>query len=600
MPTPLRDLRALLALLRREDDLVEIDAEVDSALEIAEIHRRVIAASGPALLFKRVRGSAYPVVTNLFGSARRVELAFGARPMEFVRSLCELPRTLMPPTLRGLWSARALLARGLRVGTRRVKRGPVCERVDEPARLGDLPLLKLWPEDGGHFVTLPLVLTRHPSRPEHNLGMYRMQRYDEVTTGMHWQIAKGGGFHYHEAERLGVPLPVTVSLGGPPALILAAIAPLPEGVPEILLASMALGERLRVIEREGALPLFADAEFVLEGEVRPAERRAEGPFGDHYGYYSLRHDFPVFRCARVHHRADAIYPATVVGKPRQEDFFIGEYLQTLLAPLVSLVMPSVVDLWSYGETGFHALSAAVVRDRYAREALASAFRILGEGQLSLTKFLLLTDAPQDLRDFPALLSHVLARADFATDLYVFSNLAMDTLDYTGPEINRGSKGVLLGLGPARRALPRDYRGEPPTGCVDARPFCPGALVVQGEPYVCARELPGRIAADSRVRDWPLVVLVDDARAACASVPSFLWTAFTRFEPAADLHAREARVASHHLAYAPPLVLDARMKPWYPPVVAADEATERRVSSRWHEYFPTRRVEMGDARAANVG
>jgi UbiD family decarboxylase len=601
-PSTLADLRALLALLEREREIVTIDAEVDPYLEIAEVHRRVAAAGGPALLFRRPKGSRLPVVTNLFGSTRRVELAFGRRPLDLVRRLAALPHTLLPPSLGALWAQRELVLDAARIGLRRQRRGPVTEVV-EPPRLGELPLLQLWPEDGGHFVTLPLVYTQKPGSGEHNLGMYRVQRYDDRTTGVHWQIGKGGGFHYRVAEERGEALPVTITVGGPPALILAAIAPLPEGVPELLLASLVLGERLPLVDDPRCpYPLVAGAEVVLSGRVPPHERRPEGPFGDHYGYYSLRHDYPVFHCERVFRRRDAIWPATVVGKPRQEDFYIGEYLQELLSPLFPVVMPAVRDLWSYGETGFHALSAAVVKDRYPREALVSALRILGEGQLSLTKFLLVLDEPLDLKNFRAVLAHVLERTRLERDLYVLSNTAMDTLDYAGPRVNEGSKGVLLGVGEPVRALPHGYEGAPPAGFDEARVYCPGCLVVSGPPY--PREGSGegdalRLAADERVRAFPLVVLVDDAHKATRSDAAFLWTAFTRFEPAADLHAREARVVRHHVAHTPPLVLDARMKPWYPKPVEAAPETEALVARRWREYFPRADVAMGDARAADV-
>jgi UbiD family decarboxylase len=355
------------------------------------------------LLFKQVKGSRYPVVTNLFGTARRIEFAFGAKPEALVREVVHVVESLLPPRPSELWGHRALALEVFKLGTSRVRRAPVLEVVDRPARLDELPILTTWQEDGGAFVTLPLVYTEHPRTRKHNLGMYRIQRHDAETTGIHWQIHKGGGFHYHEAEAANEPLPVTIFIGGPPALMLSAIAPLPEDVPELVLASVLAGEKIRMTKEPftHGHRLVAEAEFALVGRVPPHERRPEGPFGDHYGYYSLQHDYPVFHAEAVCHRRDAIYPATVVGKPRQEDFFIGDYLQQLLAPLFPLVMPSVRDLWSYGETGFHSLTAAVVRERYAREALVSGFRILGEGQLSLTKFLLLTDTPQDLRDFPA-------------------------------------------------------------------------------------------------------------------------------------------------------------------------------------------------------
>jgi 3-polyprenyl-4-hydroxybenzoate decarboxylase len=415
--------------------------------------------------------------------------------------------------------------------------------------------------------------------------MYRMQIHGPRTAGVHWQIAKGGGFHYHEAEARGSALPLTVFLGGPPALILAAVAPLPEGLSELLVASLLLGKKLAMT----SVPshphrLVADAEFALTGSVPPKVRKPEGPFGDHYGYYSLKHDYPVFEVARIYRRRDAIFPATVVGKPRQEDFYIGDMLQELLSPLFPLVMPSVVHLWSYGDTGFHSLAAAVVKDRYGREAMTSAFRILGEGQLFLTKFLLVTDAKRDLRDFRGLLAHILARCRFETDLFVFGNLAMDTLDYTGPKVNEGSKGVLLGLGDAIRDLPREFRGALPQGTRTAAVFCPGALVVDGPSFASDRSYAERLAQDPAVAGWPLVVLADDAAEAAKDERSFLWRVFTRFEPAADVHGRR-EVVRNHIAFTPPVVLDARTKPWMPKVVEADPGTAALVDRRWREYFP---------------
>jgi 4-hydroxybenzoate decarboxylase subunit C len=582
-----RNLRSFLELLRKESDLVEVGAEVDPDLELAEVHRRVIERGGPALLFKNVKGSRYPVVTNLFGTERRIGWAFGPKPEALVRRAVHVAESLLPPKPAELWRQRTLALEALKLGTKKVGRAPVTEVVERPARLDELPVLTTWQEDGGPFFTLPLVYTEHPETRKHNVGMYRMQRFDARTTGMHWQIHKGGGFHYHEAERAGRALPVTMFLGGPPALILSAIAPLPEDVPELVLASVLAGEKIRVTDSplEGhPHRLVAEAEFALVGRVPPRERRPEGPFGDHYGYYSLQHDYPVFNVEAVFHRRDAVYPATVVGKPRQEDFFIGDYLQKLLSPLFPLVMPSVRDLWTYGETGFHSLAAAVVRERYAREALVSAFRILGEGQLSLTKFLLLTDTPQDLPDFPRLLAHVLARFRPETDLFVFSNLSMDTLDYTSGTVNRGSKAVLLGLGDAVRELPREFRGELPSGVTRAEVFCPGCLVVEGGKYEAEPGLAARLATEETFGDWPLVVLHDDASVA-AGAPDFLWATWTRFEPAADIHAAATELRRHHISYSLPLVIDARMKPGYPDELLVRPDVADLVTRRWREYFP---------------
>ena len=409
-----------------------------------------------------------------------------------------------------------------------------------------------------------------------------------------------GGFHYALAESRGEALPVTVFLGGPPALILSAIAPLPENLPELMLASLIAGEKLEMLPGPGAHALVANAEFALCGQVAPRLRRPEGPFGDHYGYYSLQHDYPVFDVQALAHRRDAIYPATVVGKPRQEDLFIGDLLQELLSPLFPLVMPAVRELWSYGETGYHSLAAAVVKQRYKREAMASAFRILGEGQLSLTKFLLLTDQPVDLRDFKATLQHVLERSRPETDLYVFANLSMDTLDYTGPQVNEGSKGVWLGLGPAARSLPREFRAtELPQGVSDVRVFCPGCLVLDGPRFGDEPGAAERIVRHAAFADWPLVVLSDEPERAARSSMNFLWTTFTRFEPAADIHAASRELLRNHVSYRAPILIDARLKPGFPGELHCDPGTAATVTRRWREYFPQGGVEMGDSEAGHL-
>lgn len=593
-PAP-RDLREYLALLRRFDLVVDVEAEVDARLEVAEIHRRVVAAGGKALFFHKVRGADFPLVTNLFGTRERVQLAFGSRPQQLIQEAASLPRELMPPSLSKLWKKRGLFTALAKVGLKRSGGGAIKQCADAPARLSRLPALQTWTRDGGRFLTLPLVSTEHPQGHGPNLGMYRIQLFDEEHVGVHMQIGKGGGFHLAAAEAVGIPLPVAIHLGGPPALMLGAIAPLPENVPELLLVSLMLGERLRLTESPYTdLPLVADAEFALVGKIQAGARRPEGPFGDHYGYYSEVHDYPYMKLDALLHRKDAIYPATVVGKPRQEDFYIGDFLQELLSPLFPVVMPAVKDLWSYGETGYHSLSSAVVAERYKREAMASAFRILGEGQLSLTKFLLLTNQPVDLRDFKATLTAVLERADMRTDLFVFANLSMDSLDYAGPRINEGGKGVLLGVGEKRRELPREFHGTPRAPVTQVRVFSPGCLVLEGPSYAADPECARQIASDPAFAEWPLLVLSDDAERHARSSINFLWATFTRFNPAADLHASQVELVANHPSFHAPVLIDARMKPWYPEELFCDPQTSRLVSQRWKEYFPSGSVPMGDS------
>jgi UbiD family decarboxylase len=582
-----KNLRQFIETLRREQEIVEVEAEVDPYLELAEIHRRVIESEGPALLFKRVKGSVFPVVTNLFGTRRRVDLAIGPKPEETVSRAVSALNRLLPPKPSALWQERNLIFSLTKSGMSLVnsKNAPVLEVQEREVDLTRLPVLTSWPEDGGPFVTLPLVYTEHPITGEHNLGMYRIQIYGPNETGIHWQIQKGGGFHYYEAENLGSELPVTLFLGGPPALILSAIAPLPEMLPELIFTSFLMGEKLpRVRIPNHSHALIAEAEFAVCGSVPPFKRRSEGPFGDHYGYYSLAHDFPVFNVHTVFHRRDAIYPATVVGKPRQEDYFIGEYLQSLLSPMFPVVMSGVKALWTYAETGFHALASAIVRESYHREAIAHAFRILGEGQLTLTKFLIITDVQLDLQNFRLLLETVLARFEPESDLLILSETSMDTLDYTGRRLNHGSKAIMLGLGTSKRDLPRQIDELFLPGINRLKPFCAGCLLVEAPSYTYEPEFADELLPhlqDEGLKDWPLIILVDDLSLAMDTT-GFLWQVFTRFDPAHDIYAA-TEIRQHRLVYHGPLLIDARMKPGYPGEVLPDEATVNLVNQRWKSY-----------------
>ncbi len=581
------NLNSFIDLLRKEKDIIEVRAEVDPYLELAEIHRRVIDEQGPALFFTNVKGSKFPVVTNLFGTPRRVEMAIGPKPEQIMQRLKGALDRLLPPKLQNLWKERHWLLSIAGSGLRSVNRdkAPVLQCQQPLVNLAELPVLTCWPEDGGPFFTLPLVYTEHPVTKQHNLGIYRMQVFSRNQTGMHWQIHKGGGFHYHEAEKIHSSLPVTVFLGGPPALIMAAITALPEPVPELVYASFLMGEKLNLAEVETwPHSLVAEAEFVICGEVPPRLRKPEGPFGDHYGYYSLVHDFPVFNVKHVYHRKGAVYPATIVGKPRQEDYYIGEWMQDLLAPLFPILMPGVKSIWTYGETGFHSLAAAVVRESYFREALAHSFRILGEGQLTLTKFLMVTDVSLNPKDFPQLLENILMRFNPARDLLIINETAMDTLDYTGRRFNLGSKALMLGLGEPVRELPADYKAGLLPGIKKIKPFCRGCLVISGRSYENEPALAAEIvkSGQEQLAWWPLVILVDDTDK-ITDQTSFLWTVFTRFDPAWDIHA-DHKVRHNKIEYTGPVIIDARMKPHYPAELVPREDTVKRVSGRWSELF----------------
>lgn len=566
--------------LSRKKELLEIHDEVDPILEIAEIQRRVVAKRGPALLFTKVKGSSYSVATNLYGSESRIKIAFGEDPVRFVKKLAYTAKNIAPPSFSKLWEARTLAWTAFRVGLRKVSNPPVLENTLE--NLDVLPALKSWPKDAGRFITLPLVYTESPSTGKGNLGMYRIQFHDPNLTGMHIQIHRGGGFHYAEAEAKGESLPAHIYVGGPPSLTIAAVAPLPEEISEFLLASLLLGERLRVArnKRISPLPIVADADFALVGKIPPKVRKPEGPFGDHYGYYALKHDYPVFQVEKIFARKDAIWPATVVGRPPQEDHWIAEYLQHLLSPMFPLVMPQVKGVWAYEESGVHSLAAAIVKERYKKEAFMGALRILGEGQLSLTKFLLVTDQEVSLQNFRETFLAVLERFRPESDLHIFSNISQDTLDYTGPKVNEGSKAVVLGVGPKTQKLKPNFAGSFKSSKFK-KPvvYCPGVLVVTGPKYRSKDGATADLLKENSIKGFVFVFLVDDSEEACKSDHDFIWHVFTRFEPAADISGN-SKVVRNHISYEGPIVVDARMKTWYPPVLEEDPKIARRVESRF--------------------
>ena len=580
-PQPLRSTKDFVDRLDKENELWVCNDPVDPNLELAQIQREVFKHRGPAILFTNVKGTRFPVATNLYGSTKRLDLAFGRNPTEFIRDVADLAMNLMPPNLKKLWNAKSIAMRGVKVGMKRRKISESKIPKITPTDLTQLPQIKSWPEDGGAFVTLPLVYTESPSSGKGNLGMYRVQLFNENRAGMHIQIHRGGGNHYHEAEKLNQPLPVRVIIGGPPALTIAAIAPLPEDIPELVFASLLMGEKLSVGDPDQLGILKAlDADFSINGWIPPKKRMPEGPFGDHYGYYSLQHDYPFVEVQSIHHRKDAIYPATVVGRPPQEDHFIAEYLQEILEPLFPIVMHNVKKVWAYEESGVHSLAGAVVKHRHHREPLTAALRILSEGHLSLTKFLLVTDQDCEPKDFKKLLEIVLERADFKKDLFVISNSSQDTLDYTGPRVNEGSKAILIGTGEQKRKLAKQCKGDLHNSSFrNVEVFCPGALCVTGDPYSMKPDLAEELVKEPSIQDFSVVFLLDDAKVACKSPQDFIWHVFTRFEPAGDIYG-EHEVRRFHISFTGPVIFDCRMKPGYPDELVEDPDIARAVQEKW--------------------
>lgn len=566
--------------LQIQNELLIIEEEVDPILELAEIQRRVVAKRGPAILFKNVKGSRFSVVTNLYGSERRMKIAFGEEPVRFIRKIATTIQHILPPTPAKIWDLRNIAFQALKVGLKRVSSAPVLENTLDS--LYELPTLMSWPKDGGRFVTLPLVYTESPKTGKGNLGMYRIQIYGPMETGMHIQIHRGGGNHYYEAEKEGHFLPVHIYAGGPPALTIAAVAPLPEEISELILASLLLGEKLKIQKNINVspLPVVADADFLIQGVIPPKIRKPEGPFGDHYGYYALKHDYPIVQVKRIYHRKNAIWPATVVGRPPQEDHWIAEYLQDLLSPLFPVVMPAVKKVWAYEESGVHSLAAAVVKERYQGEAFTGALRILGEGQLSLTKVLLITDQDVDLKNFRETFITVLGRMNPITDLHIFANISQDTLDYTGPAVNQGSKAIFLGSGKKKNDLKTQFKGKLSNSSFkNPKIPYPGTLVVSGPKYKLKDGVPAKLLKEKSIQDFLFVFLVDDSEDTIRSDHDFIWSVFTRFEPAGDIYAN-TKLIRNHPAFYPPIVVDCRMKTWYPPLTEADSKTIRKVDDRF--------------------
>lgn len=596
-----RNLRDCVNDLERTGQLVTIQEEIDPNLEAAEIQRRVYQADGPAVYYARVKGCRFPMVSNLFGTIERTRFLF-RDSVDAVRKLVEL-KVDAQAFARNPWRYRGVPFTLLNMWLRKVRTGPI---TANETTISELPQVKSWPMDGGPFITLPQVYTEDPDHPglgKSNLGMYRVQLGGNEYApnreiGLHYQIHRGIGVHHAAAIRRGEPLRVRIFVGGPPAMTMSAVMPLPEGLSELLFAAALGGRPLRMVCRPGEIAMPAEADFVISGTIDPNRQLPEGPFGDHLGYYSLAHPFPVLNVEKVWHRPDPIWPFTTVGRPPQEDTSFGEFIHEITGPIIPTVIHGVKGVHAVDAAGVHPLLLAIGSERYVpyaevrqpQELLTIANAILGQGQLSLAKYLLIVaqeDNPRlDIHDIAAFLRHLLERVDWSRDLHFQTRTTIDTLDYSGTGFNSGSKLVIAAAGPKRR----DLATELPTGLSlpgeisSAKLALPGVLAVQGRKYTGSREAPDRFASrlgdalrgNEGLNGFPLIVIVDDAEFAAQSLKNWLWVVFTRSNPAADIEGVDSFVSDKHWGCRGSLIIDARIKPHHAPPLVEDPAVTRRV------------------------
>jgi 4-hydroxy-3-polyprenylbenzoate decarboxylase len=608
-----RSLRECVNDLTQAGQLVRIEQTVDAHLEAAQIQRRVYAAGGPAIYFANVKNCRFPMVANLFGTLERLRYMF-RHTLAGVERLISL-KVDPPGAMRRPWRAFQAVPAALHMLPRYVRSGPVmeCETT-----VSQLPRLVSWPRDGGPFITLPQVYTEDPDQPgwqRSNLGMYRVQLsgndYEtDREIGLHYQIHRGIGVHHTAALRRGEPLRVNIFVGGPPALTVSAVMPLPEGLSELSFAGALGGRRVPLVRQPAGPAIHAAADFCITGSIDPTRQKPEGPFGDHLGYYALAHDFPVLRVEKVYHRRDAIWPFTSVGRPPQEDTSFGQFIHELTGPVVPTLIPGLRGVHAVDAAGVHPLMLAIGSERYVpygkagrpQELLTQANAILGQGQMSLAKYLWIAssnDAPTlEAHDIVGVLTHLLARVDWQRDLHFQTCTTIDTLDYSGDGFNSGSKVVIAAVGPARRELPtavdRDLRLPPEWS--EARVALPGVLCVRGPRYAAgeansagtgfrgsegerqAEAFCAAFTAGDVINRFPLVVLCDDSEFTARTLANLLWVTFTRSNPAADLHGIESFTDHKHWGCRGALVIDARIKPHHAPPLEDDPEVTRRVDA----------------------
>ena len=598
-----RNLQECVVDLRRRGMVLQIDLPLDPHLEIGALQRRVYQAGGPALLFTNAVGSSFPLLGNLFGTLERTRFIF-RDTLDDIRRLIEIKINPFSLLKNPLDIIRAPGAAYHLLPTVRAH-APVLECS---TTLSGLPQIVSWPRDGGAFLTLPQVYSESPAHPgfaKSNIGMYRIQLsgnsyQPDKQAGLHYQIHRGIGAHHAEAIERGDLLRVNIFLGGAPAMTVAAVMPLPEGMPELSFAGLLAGHRIPMTRVPGGLPVSSEADFCISGVVHPAKTLPEGPFGDHLGYYSLTHEFPYIEVDKVYHRRDAILPFTTVGRPPQEDTSFGAFIHELTGPLIPTVVSGVKEVHAVDAAGVHPLLLAIAGERYVpyspvrrpQELLTVANAILGQGQLSLAKYLLIAaheDAPNlHTHDIAAFLRHILERADWRTDLHFQTATTIDTLDYSGSGLNEGSKVVIAAAGPVRQVLATELPSglELPPGFGPAAVCQPGVLAVQGPVSGQGRgesdPLIDQFCSFYRDRDsfagFPLIVICDDSDFTAVTLNNFLWTTFTRSNPATDIYGIRPETRGRHWGCSGSLVIDARIKPFHAPPLIDDPAVERKIDA----------------------
>lgn len=598
-------LRDAVRDLERHGMLLRIREEVDPNLEIAEIHRQVFDRGGPAVLYERVKGSPFQGVSNLYGTFERTDFLF-RHTLERVKRVIELkkdPAAFFRAPLRYVAAPFTALSA---LPMRSLLPPPILYGA---TTVSQLPQIRSWPMDGGAFITLPQVFTEDPTLSgllHSNLGMYRIQLsgneyVPDQEVGMHYQLHRGIGVHHAKYNDCPEPFRCSIFIGGPPSHAFAAIMPLPEGLSELTFAGMLAGRRFRYVRRDGFL-LSSDADFVITGEILKGVKKPEGPFGDHLGYYSLTHDFPVMRVHRVYHRKDPLWHFTVVGRPPQEDSSFGWLIHELVAPLTPQEFPGLKELHAVDAAGVHPLLLAIGHERYMpfrervpEEILTIANRILGSGQTSLAKFLFIAAADDDpdlsTHDIPHFFQHVLERVDWTRDLHFYTRTTIDTLDYSGSGWNAGSKVVVACRGEKRRRLSTELPENfaLPVG-FDTPTFClPGVLAIKAPEFKV--EQTARQQAEDLCRwlerfslnDVALIVLTDDSRFTAATLNNFLWVTFTRANPSHDTYGVGAFIEYKHWGCHGPLVIDARKKPHHAPELEPDPDIQQRVRRLLEKY-----------------